>query len=90
MPLIRTNFNVEVEVPNGIDKINSLGTLFNVQTTENNVNLLLQNSTIDELAKFDTGCKEIYGGGFLPNGRLLLCDNSSPRCLIFKENGLLA
>lgn len=91
LPLIRTNFSVAVEIPSGIDKINSLGTLFNVQTTENNINLNdIQNSTIDELAKFETGCETIYGGGFLPNGQLLLCDNSSPRCLIFMENGLLA
>lgn len=55
LPLIRTNFKVAVEIPSGIDKINSLGTLFNVETTENNVNLNdIQNSTIDELEEFET------------------------------------
>ena len=38
---------------------------------------------------FEVEMYEIYGGCFLPNGRLLLCDNSSPRCLIFLENGSL-
>ena len=91
LPLIRTNFNVAVEIPSGIHKINSLGTLFNVETTENNVNLNdIKNSTIDELEEFETECARIYGGCFLPNGRLLLCDSSSPRCLIFMENGTLA
>ena len=90
LPLIRSNIDLKTEISDGIEKIDSLGTLFNVQTTFNHVNI--DDIKLVEIlveAVFEVEMDAIYGGCFLPNGRLLLCDNSSPRCLIFLENGSL-
>ena len=90
LPLIRSNIDLKTEISGGIEKIESLGTLFNVQTTDNHVNIDdIQRQAVLVEAMFEIEMDAIYGGCFLPNGRLLLCDNSSPRCLIFMENGSL-
>lgn len=88
LPLIQKKLDICAEVNNGIEKLNSLGTLFSAKTTENNIDYNdIQLATFVEMAEFHIPDSNIYGGGFLPNGQLLLCDNSSEKCIVCCEDG---
>lgn len=88
LPLIEIKLDISPEVSSGIEKLNSLGTLFSAKTTENNIDFNdIQLAAFVEIAEFNIPGSNITGGGFLSNGQLLLCDNSSEKCIVCGEDG---
>lgn len=88
VPLIQMSIGLSAQMSNGKEKIESLGTLFCAKTTENNVNFNnIQHAEITEIAEFDIEHSRVFGGGFLPNGQLLLCDNSLKKCIVYGDDG---
>lgn len=88
LPLIQMKLGISAEVSSGIEKLNSLGTLFRAKTTENNINFNdIKYATFVEIAEFSIPDSGITGGGFLPKGQLLLCDNSTEKCIVCNEDG---
>lgn len=88
LPLIQMKLGISAEVSSGIEKLNSLGTLFRAKTTESNINFNdIKHATFVEIAEFSIPDSKINGGGFLPNGQLLLCDNSKKKCIVCNEDG---
>lgn len=88
LPLIQMSIGLSAQMSNGKEKIESLGTLFCAKTTENNVNFNnIQHAEITEITEFDIKHSRVFGGGFLPNGQLLLCDNSLEKCIVYGDDG---
>lgn len=88
LPLIQLSIGLSAQMSNGKEKIESLGTLFCAKTTENNVNFNnIQHAEITEITEFDIKHSRVFGGGFLPNGQLLLCDNSLEKCIVYGDDG---
>lgn len=88
LPLIQVHIDLFADVSSGIEKLDSLGTLFSAKTIEKNIDYNdIQHATFVEIAEFNIPGSNIYGGGFLSNGQLLLCDNSTEKCLVYDEDG---
>lgn len=90
LPLIQMKLDISAEVSIGIEKLNSLGTLFSAKTIESDIDYNdIQQAMFVKIAEFHIPGSHIYGGGFLPKGQLLLCDNSLKKCIVCNEDGTI-
>lgn len=88
LPMFQMIFDMNVKVCDGIEQMNSMGALMDITVKESRTDKNdIKHAEITNISEFELQDTNIYGGCFLPDGQLLLCGNTSPRCIVCDEKG---